>query len=391
MPTAESILNELPEPQPQALAHSEALTALISREIEAAGGHISFERYMQLALHAPALGYYTGGAAKLGAAGDFVTAPELSPLFSRCIARQVASLMSLDVVLELGAGRGVMALELLRELDRLGVRLRRYCILEPSAELRQRQQSLLADAGVATPVEWLDDFPAPGFEGVVLANEVVDAMPVRRFVAGDPVGEVCIGREAGCFTSLVSTPAADELRQAVRAIESAIGFELPPGYVSEIGLTGQRWMREMASRLGRGVMLLFDYGYSRTEFYHPERNTGTLTCFYRHRRHHDPLLWPGLQDITAHVDFSALAEAAESAGATLAGYTTQANFLIACGLPALLEGLDPATPEFVELAGQARRLMLPGEMGEIVKVIAISQKHDDALLGFSERDLRARL
>ena len=386
----------LPAPSVDARSHSERLAASMRAEMDANAGRITFQRFMQMALYAPGLGYYTSATDKFGPEGDFVTAPEISALFSRCVARQIeeiAGQLGTRTVLEIGAGRGVMAAQILLACAENNVAIDRYLILETSADLRARQHQLLAASGLDQRVEisWLSDYPATGFEGVVVANEVLDAMPVARFVAGAPISEQFVSYQRGRFTLLQDEPETPGLNEAVSAIERDLGSTLAPGYVSEVGLLRSGWTKELCERIQRGVVLLFDYGYSRREYFHPQRSDGTLTCYYRHRRHDDVFHLPGLQDLTAHVDFSAIAEAAEVSGAAVAGFTTQANFLLSCGVVEMLEGMDPQSQSYLALAGELKQLMLPGEMGDIFKVMALAKNVDTSLLGFAARDFRATL
>ncbi len=386
----------LPAPEPEAARHSLRLSAALRQEIEA-GGPMSFARYMERVLYAPGLGYYSAGAAKFGEPGDFITAPELSPLFSRLLARQCAEVLESlggGEILELGAGSGRMAAEVLAELERLGRLPERYRILELSADLRVRQQRTL---GARVPrllsrVEWLERMPAEPFAGVVLGNELLDAMPVHRFrIVADGVRElgVSVSGESFAWSEL---PASPELLAAAESLRAALPAPLPAGYTSEINLNLEPWFRALAGSLARGVVLLIDYGYPRHEYYLPERRDGTLVCHYRLRAHDDPFFLPGLQDISAFVDFSAAARAAEAAGFSLAGYTSQANFLLGCGLEHLLAESGPEEGvAHLRRMQEVKRLMLPGEMGERFKVLALGRGYAAPLCGFSARDLRGRL
>ena len=372
-------------------AHVERIHALVRAEVEAREEPIPFSRYMEIALYAPGLGYYRAGWPTFGSRGDFVTAPEISPLFGRTVARQVEQALSLigscDVV-ELGAGTGAMAAQILADLaPRGGIR---YRILEPGSALAARQRETLAALvpGALSSVRWIDALPAPGFRGVVLANEVVDALPIERFeVAADGVSMHCVGFEAG-RPVWRSRPADPWLAGAVASIRREIGHELPIGYVSEVGPARSAWAASVAERIERGLLLLMDYGFPRRELYHPDRNGGTLRCHFRHHAHDDPLVLCGLQDITAHVDFTALAKAS---GLDVAGFATQSEFLLGCGLLDLVSHLEPGSPEFVRLTTRIKRITLPGEMGEAVKVMALTRGIEDPLIGFSGRDHRARL
>ena len=375
----------MPAPSPEAMAHSERLAASIREQIDAAGGWIGFDRYMELALYAPGLGYYAAGARKFGggaAGGDFVTAPEISPLFARSLAAQLAQLFEQVParIVEFGAGTGRLARDLLSALDARGVAVEGYSIVELSADLRQRQRQLLGDARV----QWLEA-PPEGFAGAIIANEVLDVMPVRLFaMRGRTPRERGVGL-AGEALAFVERDADAGLRDAVTAIESEVGG-LPDGYGSEIGFAAQGWMRSAADWLARGALLAIDYGFPRREYYHPQRLMGTLMCHYRHRAHADPLWLPGLNDITAHVDFTAMADAAHAAGLDVLGYTTQAHFLLNCGL---LEQLGAG--HSLQRANQAQRLLSEAEMGELFKVLAVGRGIAEPLLGLARGDRTARL
>ena len=384
-------LTELPPLDAGERAHVERMHALVRAEVEAGGGAIPFSRYMEIALHAPRLGYYRAGWRTFGARGDFTTAPETSPLFARTVARQVDQALSLigeREIVEIGAGTGALAARMVAELaPRGGVR---YRILEPSGAMAARQrETIAAHAPDALGcVRWMDALPEPGFRGVVLANEVVDALPVDRFeVAAGGLSMHHVGFEGG-RPAWRSRPAEPWLAEAVESIQCEIGRRLPIGYVSEIGPVRCAWAASIADRIQRGLLLLMDYGYPRRELYHPDRRAGTLRCHFRHRRHDDALALCGLQDVTAHVDFTAIARAA---GLDVAGFTTQGEFLLGCGLLDPLSDTDPGSPEFVRLAAGIKRLTLPGEMGEAIKAMALTRGIEDPLIGFSGRDHRVRL
>jgi SAM-dependent MidA family methyltransferase len=386
----------LPEPTLVARAHSVRLAALIGDEIAAAGGLLPFDRFMELALYAPGLGYYSAGAARVGAAGDFVTAPELTPLFARCIAAQAEELLArLDggEILELGAGRGTLAADLLLELERRGALPERYRILEVSGALRAEQRTQLASrAGhLLERVAWLERLPEPGVRGLVLANEVADALPVSRFrISVDGCEEECVTSwPAGHGFASGWRPAQGPLSAAVDALQAEVGI-LPPGYRSELCLRAGLWLAALAGSLAAGALLLIDYGYPRREYYHPQRGDGTLLCHYRHHAHPDPLRLVGLQDITAHVDFTALAEAGHAAGLAVAGYTSQAHFLLGCGIDALLDDAGDAVARLAQ-ARAVKTLVLPGEMGERFQALLLTRGIDGPFRGFAGRDLRGRL
>ncbi len=386
----------LPRPDGDALELSARLFDVIAGEISASGGAIPFDRYMELALYRPGLGYYSNGSRKFGAAGDFVTAPEVSDLFGRCVARSVGPpLRSLSSprVLELGAGRGLLAVDLLRELAALEALPERYLILDRSGELRERQRARFQVdiPQFAERIGWLDSLPEDGFDGVVLGNEVVDAFPVKRFCfTGVAIVELGVGMRDGALVE-VTLPAADErLVDAVNGLACGAGW--PPGYTSEWCPVIEPWLEALGRTLRNGVLLLVDYGYGRAEYYHPQRIAGTLMCHYRHRVHADPLVLPGLQDITSHVDFSRLADAAAPAGLRLSGYATQAFYLIDNGLQSLLESSDSADQRaFLRRMSEVKTLTLPGEMGERFKVIAWRKGAAEPVSGFASQDLRGRL
>jgi SAM-dependent MidA family methyltransferase len=392
-----TVVSELPQLTPDEAAHSAELVDLVRTRIQSARGWIDFADFMNLALYAPGLGYYSAGARKFGAAGDFVTAPEVAPVFSRCLAMQCAQVLQElgpgARVMELGAGSGVMAADLLAELEQQGALPAEYCILDLSADLRERQQQTLAARvpHLLPRVRWLDGLPEP-FDGLIIANEVLDALTVERFAMRDgEVNALGVSQDRGRLT-LAEVRAGERLESAVRGIERDLGAALPDGYESEVCLGLSSWLQAMAQCLSRGVMLFVDYGLPRREYYMAERSSGTLLCHFRHRFHDDALLNVGLQDITAWVDFSAVAEAATEAGCELAGYTTQAHFLIGCGLEqfvANVEGLDLV--ERLTLSRQAMMLTLPGEMGERFKVIALAREYSAPLRGFAVRDLRHTL
>ncbi|GAB6039978.1 class I SAM-dependent methyltransferase [Endothiovibrio diazotrophicus] len=390
-------VDRLPLPDTEAAAHSGRVVGRIREEIEGAGGAIPFVRFMELALYAPGLGYYTAGARKFGEAGDFVTAPELSPLFGRALARQCAEVLERlggGDLLEIGAGSGALAVDLLGELALLGQVPGRYRILERSADLRRRQQALLGERlpGLVERVEWLDRLPE-GFSGVVVANELLDAFAVHRFhIAAEGLREWGVAWADGRFHWCLLDP-APELVSAVAAIEAERGEPLPVGYDSEVCLTLGPWFAALGEALARGMALFVDYGYPRREYYLTERGGGTLLCHFRHRVHGDPFLLPGLQDITASVDFSAVAEAAFAAGLRVAGYTSQALLLLGCGLDELLAvERDDDTPRVrTELARQAKLLTLPGEMGERFQAIALTRGVEGPWRGFAFGDRRGSL
>ena len=380
----------LPEPSTEARAHSDRVAAHIRADIERAGGWIPFARYMELALYAPGLGYYMAGARKLGADGDFTTAPELTPLYGHTLARVAAQVLGRagGEILEIGAGSGALAASALEELERLGALPASYLILELSPELRARSRDTLAARvpHLMERIAWLNGLP-PAFSGFVVGNEVLDAMPVHvvraRSDAIDEAG-VALGGDGGFVSAF--RPAAGELLEAARALG------LADGYVTEIGLVARAFVASVARALERGVALFVDYGFPRREYYHPQRRTGTLMCHYRHRAHGDPFFLPGLQDITAHVDFTAIADAARGAGAQLLGYGTQAQLLIGAGLTDLMSRVPPEDAQrYLPLASAANRLTHPAEMGELFKAIAFGRGAVDELAAFRAGDRRHTL
>ena len=380
---------------PEQRAHSERLLTVIRGEIAQHGGWISFARFMELALYAPGLGYYTAGARKFGRNGDFVTAPELSPLFSRCIATQCAEVLSASGggdILEVGAGSALMAADILNELEALDQLPRRYLILEISADLRERQLATLSTRAARhlARVTWLDELPA-ALHGVIVANEVLDALPVDRFrIRSGRVNALGVSWQERLDWS--EAPASKPLEQRVRAIESQIGSSFAEGYTSEINLRLDPWLRSLAEVLEGGLMLLIDYGLPRRQYYREERRDGTLLCHFRQRFHSDPFVYVGLQDIGAWVDFTAVAETASEAGLTVAGFTTQAHFLMGLGIEQhLKEAGERELVERLSLARQAMLLTLPGEMGERFKVIGLARGVQQPLKGFAIRDLAASL
>lgn len=352
---------------------------------------------MHMALYEPGLGYYSAGAGKFGGAGDFITAPELSPLFAACLARQCAQILPKlndPVILEIGPGSGALACDLLKSLEQQAVLPERYFLLEVSADLRQRQQQRVRKTipHLADRITWLDQLPGDSFDGIILGNEVLDAMPVHRLILKDGrFQELCVELDGENFNWTVrALPAV--LQSQVETVTADFVSALPEGYLTEINPHNGPWIKSLADGLRHGVMLFIDYGYPRHEYYHPQRTCGTLLCHYRHHVHDDPFLYPGLQDITASVDFTAVAEVAVAAGLDVRGYTTQAHFLLDCGLDKVMEENNlTSNRDRAELGRQARILTMPGEMGERFKVIALAKNFDLPLAGFQHFDQRQRL
>jgi SAM-dependent MidA family methyltransferase len=378
-----------------AYEHSRRLLGLIRERAIACGGLLPFDRFMEMALYAPGLGYYVTGTRKFGAQGDFVTAPELSSLFGRCIAEQCKEVLEAvgeGDILEFGAGSGSLGAEVLCALAEAAALPRSYLILELSPELRDRQRRLLAerDPDLLARVRWLDRLPQR-FSGCILANEVLDAMPVHRFrvaTDGRPL-ELFVKPTPDGLEEVAANPVSAGLVAAVRALRDK-GLAQEPAFQSEINLRLRPWIGALGKLMERGLLLLIDYGYPQNEYYRADRCRGTLMCHYRHRARIDPYLDLGLQDITAHVDFTAVAEAASLAALRLAGYTTQADFLIGCGIDRLLAQVAEGPDALNQVLG-AKQLLLPSTMGERFQVIALDKGLDRAWTGFSFRDLRDRL
>ena len=408
--TASAARSILPPLSPEERHHSRSLAGLIREELAAAGGWLSFERFMELALYAPGLGYYSAGSVKIGVGGDFVTAPEVSDLFNRCVARQCAEILTTTGggILELGAGTGRMAATVLSALAAQGVLPERYAILEVSADLAARQRARLAQLPpqLRERVVWLEGLPQSPLRGVMLANEVADALPCRRFTWRDgAVRELGVALDETTASADGATGGAPEacgeeisfreqsaaaqapLARACEGLLASLEGELPPGYVSELCLRVEPWIASLSECLERGVLLLCDYGLPRRHYYHRERASGTLRCHFKQRAHADPYINVGVQDITAWVDFTRIAEAALAADLTVSGFATQAAFLLATGLEGLVAEAGDGAPR-ARLAGEARRLVLPEEMGEAFKFMALTRGYDAPLCGFALQDLR---
>jgi SAM-dependent MidA family methyltransferase len=386
-------MSQLPIPNSDALAHSQRLETYISEQIKAANGWISFSKFMEHSLYAPGLGYYTAGAKKFGAAGDFVTAPEMTGLFGQALARQIRQIMaeSSPQIIEVGAGSGRLASDLLLELECLDCLPERYFILDLSADLRQRQRETMTKSAphLLDRVTWLDQLPE-SFSGVILGNELLDALPT----------EIVAWREDDIFERGVSLNDAGNFIWAEQSATGALRLaaeeigrqcQLPPGFESEICLAARAWSVEWAHRLTAGSLLLIDYGFPRREFYHQQRGRGTLMCHYRHHAHPDPFYLPGLQDITAHVDFTAIIAAAHGAGLELQGYTSQGQFLLNCGILDLLSAIPNDSLDYIRAASAVNKLLMPHEMGELFKVIAVGKGIDSQLCGFAIGDQSHRL
>lgn len=388
----------LPLPDPAEQKYSDTLKTTLREQITRSGGWISFADYMESVLYTPETGYYNGGAAKFGAGGDFVTAPEMSPLFGQTLARQAAQILNAvdqGSILEFGAGSGKLAVDLLRALEELDHLPQHYYILDLSADLQQRQRTTIEQhiPHLVSRVHWLSALPEQ-FEGLILANEVLDAMPLHLVAWQDSsiAERGVIWKDHGLAWQ--DRPLANqELFEIARQLPPADQSSLHT-YISEISLANRHFIRSLASLLQRGAILLIDYGFGQSEYYHPQRYQGTLMCHYRHHAHDDPFFLPGLQDITSHVDFSAIARTALDSGLELAGYTTQAHFLINCGITDLLTRTPADQPGcYLPLVSQVQRLVSPAEMGELFKVMVLSKgiEPDTAAYGFTRGDLRRLL
>jgi len=398
----------LPEPPEELKRLSNGLAERIGAKIKR-GGPIPFSDYMEMALYDPHAGYYSAGLQKFGEGGDFVTAPQLGDVFARCLAKQITEIRDAIVddcadkngdweIVEAGAGSGILAAELLKALQD-GHAPSRYRILERSAHLRQVQKETLLKAVPQwmDRISWLDAPPESGWQGVFLANEVLDALTVERFCVGATqnnsaaIKRMCVGTGANGFKWHKGT-FSEEVADQIQSRLSATGQFPATGYCSEINTRLPAWLMAVTEHLQKGSALFIDYGYTRREYYHPQRSDGTLVCHYRHRAHDDPFKWPGLTDISAFVDFTALAEAADFCGLKVSGYTTQAMFLAACGLQEIISGFQdlPEKEQFL-MNAQVRRLTLPVEMGERFQVMALSRDIKIDLRGFSLQDMRHRL
>ncbi|WP_240097318.1 class I SAM-dependent methyltransferase [Thermomonas flagellata] len=394
-------MSTLPPPDADALAHSAHLREVIQEHIIAAGGSVPFWKFMELALYAPGLGYYSAGARKFGAEGDFVTAPELSPLFSACVADALAPVLResgpAPVLLELGGGSGAFAEACLQRLDALGALPARYALLEPSADLRQRQRERLQarlPAALFARVEWLDGPIQPPWHGALFANEVLDALPATRFVLrGGQVREEHVALDGEGRFVRAERPADALLQGAVQHLLRQLPAPLPDGYRSELLVQLPYWLQAVAGGLERGALLFIDYGHARGEYYLPERDDGTLRAYRRQHQVGDVYAHPGLQDITASVDFTALAEAGTGAGFALAGYCTQAGFLLGNGLADHLQRAEDQAPDPAAqqaLRQQVKQLTLPALMGERFQAMGFARGVEFAP-AFALGDLRHRL
>lgn len=368
------------------------LFSIIQAQIQQQGD-MPFVEFMQHALYNPQFGYYSAGSQKFGRQGDFITAPELTPLFGQTLANQCQQLLTVlpePIIFEFGAGSGQLCIDLLMQLEQLGTLPQAYHILEVSSNLRQRQQEQIQEKipHLFSRVHWLDRWPQTPFAGVVIANEVLDAMPVHRFVqTEDGVLESYVTLNANNELEEIFKPCTNE--RLLKHVHEILPQDVAP-YQSEVNLFITDWIKQCAMMLNQGAMFLIDYGFPRHEYYHPDRSTGTLMCHYRHQAHTNALIHLGEQDITAHVDFTHVAEAGHDAGFHVAGYTNQASFLLANGLLSLLTAIDNESQR-IKAQQAAKQLLQPSEMGELFKVIALSKNIDIPLLGFQMLDKRASL
>lgn len=376
----------LPTPPESLLVLSHRLSERIIDAIRS-DGPMPFDQYMSMCLYEPGLGYYVNGLHKFGQAGDFVTSPEQGPLFAQTLARQIDDISLAWVspamwhVLELGAGSGVLARDILLNLKTLP---EKYWIFEPSAVLREVQAKTLEAAGLLEHVEWLAKPPEQDFCGVVLGNEVIDALPIKRWcLSGDVIEELAVDLDqngsALCWTRIQPSEA---LEAKVSTLLERLNEPVSSGYESECCVYLEAWLASVTAHLTQGVVLLIDYGYTEDVYYHPERSEGTLVCHYRHRAHFDPFVWPGLTDISAWVDFSALGRSADNIGLEVMGYTTQAEFVLAQGIHHDVMALTDENARLSALS-ELKRLTLPGEMGEKFKVMALARGDIPQLRGFS--------
>ena len=369
----------LPEPNAESAMHCERVAEFIRGRIRDTGGQISFAEYMHHCLYAPGLGYYTAGSAKFGGAGDFVTAPEISSLFGTILARQCAEVLEQlesPSILEIGAGSGKLAVDILKALAESGTLPEKgYKILDVSADLRNRQESFLRREvpELLNNIEWLDALPEE-FSGVVIANEVLDALPVERFVRREQgIAQVCVATDGDGF-GLVEREAPGMLAAAVEKIEAFIGQALPNGYASEVCVAAPQWTADVCGSLRDGAAFLFDYGTSRREYYAADRSGGWLRCHFRHHAHDNPLILQGIQDLTSWVDFTAIAEAAVDNGLDITGFVPQAQFLIGGGLDKYLADFaELPTDAQLKLSAEIKLLTLPAEMGENFKCLGLSR------------------
>jgi len=388
--------SKLPQPTDLAIEHSQRLVNHIQQSLSPDQSSLSFADYMQQVLYAPNLGYYSNGLTKIGADGDFITAPETSSLFSKCLAKQASQVLaqlSTPNIIEFGAGRGIMARDILLELAELNQTIEHYYIIELSSELKRIQKQTLNALPdiLKNKVIWLNQLPQQPISAVVLANEVIDAMPVEIIkLLPEQVCQAHVKFETDSTANWQFKPINpdnNELKNRIKEIQTLIGIPSPKGYQTEINLNITPWIASIADFLSEGLLLIVDYGYSRTEYYQPAREMGTFRCHYQHLAHADPFFYPGLQDLTAHVDFTAVAEAGFEAGFDIDGFTTQAHFLMASGLLEMANQFEHDSPDSIKIAQQIKTLTMPNEMGESFKVIGMTKNVADPLIGFQIQNL----
>jgi SAM-dependent MidA family methyltransferase len=378
-------MSQLPQPTAPEQTHSQQLKRLIIQKIHHAGGMIPFSEFMQLALYEPQLGYYTGNKHKFGVQGDFITAPELSPLFAQSVAHQCQQVLQHEThntILEFGAGSGILAANLLQSLEQLDCLPQQYLILELSADLQQFQRETIAAKvpHLVDSVKWLQALPAQKIKGFIIANEVLDAMPVKKFIISKQgINEFYVAVDEN--EQFIWKEQACDDREILALVEK---YQLPTGYQSEYNPQLKAWIQAVSNSLDSGIALLIDYGFLQDIYYHPQRSMGTLMCHYKHHAHTDPLIYAGLQDVTTHVDFTAVGDAAIDCGLQVVGYSHQAQFLMNCGILKLLENIeDKQSKAYFNLTQQVKILLMPQEMGEIFKVMALATADiDNDLLGF---------
>ncbi|OGT38309.1 MAG: hypothetical protein A3F11_06420 [Gammaproteobacteria bacterium RIFCSPHIGHO2_12_FULL_37_14] len=375
---------------------SNTLVHILRQKIENQQGYISFAEFMEQALYHPQWGYYNSTHFNIGERGDFTTAPEISPLFAQCVANQCREIfdhLGQGQVLEIGAGTGKFAKDFLSYLDTLGCLPSAYYIFEKSSTLRNQQRAFLQSTcpHFFPRMIWLDTLPAK-FSGVVIANEVLDALPVHCFRIEDhEIAERCVTWQNDAFAWKICKPTTDELSEKIKQIHHQ--YALPPGYESEINLNLTFFLQSLTQAIEKGILLLIDYGYGQREYYRTERSSGTLSCFYQHHNHANPFILPGQQDITAHVDFTRVIETAIDNDCQLLGYTNQGPFLLACGLTEFVttaeKQLSPI--EIVHLRHAIKLLTFPTEMGERIKIMALGKNMSVDLSGFNLQDKRKEL
>lgn len=373
------------------ILHSKRVLEFIRSEINHSGGQITFKRFMELVLYEPELGYYCNKISeKIGIGGDFITAPNLSSIFSICIAKQCKEIIEVIgtknvVITELGAGTGIMAADILNYLESSNSLPEKYNIIEISKELQIQQKFILKNKlnnKIYERVCWLHNLPENGTQGIIIGNEFFDALPVERFCITEngPRRLEVVWKTGLC---IIEGEESESVNQEISKIESHLGFQLPIGYISEYTPQLTEWIRKISSLLQKGVVLIIDYGYSKREYYHPDRIYGTLICHYKHYVHSNPLILTGLQDITASVDFTAIADAASVFGLKVSGYTRQNYFLFSCGILEELSYTEVGTLNYLKKSNQIKLLTLPGEMGERFKVIILDKNFDNKFLGLS--------